>query len=194
MTFCVSIRTVFLIILMCIGLPACVKKENTVANQVENKQRQSLNFMQECKQSPIDNDIDGRFAVVDTNNNKAELKKSTRNTHQVVNGISADEAKWFDIPVPLQAVSQGDCLDDQDDRLFVRYSVFLDRQAIVDFYEREMERLGWQHEMESINDQESLLIFSKPTKICAVSLRSSSDTRRGLAMVITVGPKKMDVS
>src|SRR5665647_3208689 len=105
---CMSIRFIF-IILMCMVLPACVKKNTHT--MLKNKSNDSIDL---CKKTLIDNFIDERFEfcpsehqanhVIPSQSVGAIHKKQTTE----LSSLSICQAKLFDIPIPMQAVFRPD--------------------------------------------------------------------------------------
>jgi hypothetical protein len=89
------------------------------------------------------------------------------------------EAKWLDIPLPIDA-----CYDsqqtgegiDQACCLFV-YKTSLSPTTCLDFYRCEMERLGWQQSaFFSFLPRESMVMYSKPGKMAVLQLTIPAHT------------------
>lgn len=165
---------------MCVALPACVKQTTHTVLVHE-----SDNPIDLCKKTLIDDCIDERFDFCSSS------YSPQNQINPSLSPLSICQAKLFDIPIPMQAVFQADDLGDSADGLSINYSIILDQSAISCFYEREMERLGWQQLIENMSNNELLLVFNKPNKICVVSVRTPKDSRAGLLVVITTGTKKM---
>jgi len=113
-----------------------------------------------------------------------------KTTHIDSSSLSVYQAKLFDIPLPMQAIFKPDEIGDSADGLFMYYSIFLDQSALANFYEREMDRFGWQQLIENNSKKELLLVFNKPNKICVISIRVPEDTRSALFVVVTTATKK----
>jgi hypothetical protein len=104
------------------------------------------------------------------------------------------EAKLSDIPVPLDSKPLMEQTDIQSaDNSMLCYDNEMSPEAIVEFYEREMERCGWQADG-AYKGVEVLLNFSKPTRFCSVSIRPLLDiykkrvSQKGVTIFITTGP------
>ena len=82
------------------------------------------------------------------------------------------EARLMDIPVPLGVEPKPELAGDATvDQLVLGYVTELDMATLVVFYQREMERLGWQ-QLSYVAGVEQLLVFSKPGKLCAINFRT----------------------
>lgn len=112
------------------------------------------------------------------------------------------EATLLDIPFPLGAmpVTQEYAKNSETKgQHFLAYTTLLAESNLIAFYEQEMERLGWQ-KMVVLPDFETMLIFSKPDRICSISLRAASGDEAGTGsetertlVVLSLG-KKTQVS
>lgn len=178
---------------MCMALPACVKK--TTHTVLVNESDNSIDL---CKQTLIDDCIDERFDFSPSSDFHEKHLASSRyvQAHHKkqpteLSSLSISQAKLFDIPIPMQAVFNSEPIGDSMQGLSVDYSIMLDRLAITCFYEREMERLGWQQLIENSSNNEFMLVFDKPNKVCVVSIRMPKDSRASLRVVVTTGAKKM---
>lgn len=80
------------------------------------------------------------------------------------------EARLYDFPILLNAkpIFKNQC--DEEHGTYFSYTVPVDRNDAVTFYEQEMERLGWRL-FSRFDHDEILLNFEKPTKVCSISLR-----------------------
>lgn len=108
--------------------------------------------------------------------------------------IAKQEAKLIDIPIPIGAqVLESACeINDASDHMVLGYTTSLDYNTLIAFYQREMERLGWQ-QLAYVSGSESLLTFIKPGRFCSVFLRQHVDGgwRKSvpkIAFIIFVGP------
>lgn len=82
------------------------------------------------------------------------------------------EAKWFDIPIPLDA--RRSALSELDQggyhvRYILAHAILKD---IYQWYIQEMDAHGWYKTIEYSSSIESLLSFEKPTKRCFIILKS----------------------
>ncbi len=118
---------------------------------------------------------DKELQLFDKNNTLSHKKKKTSRhskstDFQLVSLIDAQEAKLSDIPVPLHAKRIIDAREQSGEDIFLRYGIQMQLGAIKQFYMQEMERLGWQYN-NSFDGVELLLIFKKPHRSCAISIR-----------------------
>ncbi|MEX0940033.1 MAG: hypothetical protein WDZ41_01605 [Candidatus Babeliales bacterium] len=95
------------------------------------------------------------------------------------------EARIYDIPILIDAMPEK--IEEKDSGVFISYKATLSLQDIVHFYEDEMERLGWQL-FASFEQFEQLLIFEKPSKIAAISIRPDKNK---FLVVLSVTPKNI---
>lgn len=107
--------------------------------------------------------------------------------------IRQREAQLIDVAIPINAVSLG-CHEDQlantdKDSLVLAYRVYLKSHDIKSFFMLEMERLGW-NMIARVDNIESLLVFSKPTKVCTISLRKFNSQDASSLIVITYANNK----
>ena len=129
-----------------------------------------------------------------------DLYASTWIDKNVQNGdydVRQQEARLIDIPIPIHADSLGfheqQLTDGNSDSLVLAYRVHLKQPDIRSFFEIEMERLGW-NMIANVQDVESLLVFAKPSKVCAVSLRNNHPKDTNSLVVITCGNNKAGYS
>ncbi len=99
------------------------------------------------------------------------------------------QARLVDIPIAVGAVP---CLDLYDEvssyrGVMLQYKVSSPREDVIRFYTYEMERMGWQCIM-LVHASEDLLIFDKPERLCAISIRSAG---LQVLVVISTGAKDM---
>ncbi len=111
--------------------------------------------------------------------------------------IRQQEARLIDIPIPIHADSLGfheqRLTDGNSNSLVLAYRVHLKQRDIRNFFEIEMERLGW-NMIANVQDVESLQVFVKPTKVCAISLRDYYPKDASSLVVITCGNNKAGYS
>lgn len=84
------------------------------------------------------------------------------------------EAKLIDIPSMIGSVIIDHDSIEHDDTLNYSLASCQEQQAVIDFYLQEMECNGWQR-ISVMQGIESLLLFEKPHKICAISIRPLSN-------------------
>lgn len=117
---------------------------------------------------------------------------NTKQKHQAVTARKAQEvqARLADIPIPLGAEPYGQWQQENNGQMTMRYVCSaIDLDALIFLYEQEMERLGWQQQAIFVG-QESLLMFSKPTRFCTIFVKDFIKSKRnhGLQITIFIGP------
>lgn len=126
---------------------------------------------------------------------KIVRRKSKLKEQEAMHNMHELEAKLADIPILIQSIplfSTGDEEKDDKTREFcLGYYSQSSSEEIVKFYNAEMERLGWQQKG-SFLQTEPLLIFEKPHKICAISIRSEkyNVSTNSVCIFIFLGQKK----
>ena len=84
------------------------------------------------------------------------------------------EARLVDVPIPVVAkIESASC--DASGSIKFTYSSTLSHQELSEFYNNEMERLGWRQESSFVGN-EVLFSFKKPDKSCVVSMRPTKKT------------------
>ena len=101
--------------------------------------------------------------------------------------IREQEAKMVDIPFPLGAVPLENVSVYTQDESVIGYQCSASNEDLREFYTLEMEREGWCNLM-SIASSESMLVFSKPYRLCVISLRESEQSQE-CRVFIFVGKK-----
>ena len=92
-------------------------------------------------------------------------------TKKIMVNIDELQAKYADIPFHFDLIPISDkCVQDEG-TIQLWYETELDYSAAALFYSNEMERLGWQQSVMFDDCDEVLLIFRKPERLCAVSVR-----------------------
>ena len=105
------------------------------------------------------------------------------------------EAKLIDIPIPLSAKPLLDYYTAGSDLPIdlLGYNVSMELEDVLKFYEHEMERLGWQR-LAFCTGFETLLTFSKPDRLCSISIRPQSTkfgkSRNVHDVIISLGKKE----
>ena len=89
--------------------------------------------------------------------------------------IQLHEAKLSDVPIPLNAEPLKECfsISDSNKKIILGYICDGHSTHMVKFYNDQMERLGWES-VASFNGCETLMIFKKPFRTCAISIRMYS--------------------
>ncbi len=94
-----------------------------------------------------------------------------------IDAMNVDYVWSVDVPIPLQAVEKKNYYQAQPNLYSIGYTVALERTDLVDFYRKQMELFGW-HCWWETDGLESLLLFEKPHKQCAISIRQSSSRKK----------------
>ena len=89
--------------------------------------------------------------------------------------VATNQARLSDVALPLKITPIAAGAGSHT----VIYTVKSARASLVDFYVREMERLGWLV-LGRTDTSESLLVFDKTSRVCVVSIRDGSITRNPL--------------
>lgn len=83
------------------------------------------------------------------------------------------EARAVDLAIPLGVTPLEQYIDCTDDGDFcLAYASDMSLVDLADFFQKEMERLGWQKKAQ-YEQYEQLLIYEKPAKVVVISLRPS---------------------
>lgn len=99
---------------------------------------------------------------------------SRRAQERIATAIPLDEARLSDISIPIGVTLQGVPLqEDVRGALVVSYMTGLSHQVVSDFYQQDMERLGWRRVARFVIEDELLMIYEKPHKVAVVSMRPS---------------------
>ncbi|KKP35789.1 MAG: hypothetical protein UR26_C0002G0089 [candidate division TM6 bacterium GW2011_GWF2_32_72] len=117
--------------------------------------------------------------------------KKIKKTNEVIsrNAIWRQyEAKCADVAIPLDSkpLIENFGMDKEEEQTNFAYACSLEKMELLDFYIKEMERLGWSLIKKFDSDLEALLNFEKPSKVCSVSLRDRDKCRE---IFIFVAPK-----
>ena len=91
--------------------------------------------------------------------------------------ITIQEAKFSDIPSPLNAVPLAPYYQAEQGGALFAYSTSLSADELTTFYAHEMERLGWRMAF-TFSGYESMLQFEKPDRVCIVSIRPQHQPSR----------------
>ncbi len=100
--------------------------------------------------------------------------------------ITIQEAKFSDIPSPLNAVPLTPYYQAEEGNALFAYSSVLSVDELMRFYAHEMERLGWRMAF-AFSGYESMLQFEKPGRVCIVSIRPQRQPSH-TEWVIATGP------
>lgn len=91
--------------------------------------------------------------------------------------INYDYIWTIDIPVPIDAVEKRNYCCATSDVYTIGYTAPEKLEELIPFYKQQMELLGWQCGWET-EGLEALLMFEKPHKHCAVSIRPSNSRKK----------------
>jgi hypothetical protein len=91
--------------------------------------------------------------------------------------INFDYVWTVDIPVPIDAIEKRDYCQAKPDVYAVGYTASENQDDLIAFYKQQMELLGW-HCWWDTQGLEALLMFEKPHKHCAVSIRPGSSRKK----------------
>lgn len=90
--------------------------------------------------------------------------------------LSAEEqAKIHDIPFPSQVKPMKLLLS--DNQMVLSYFSRLSINELVDFFTARMDYWGWEL-VSAVEAVESCLLFSKPTKVCTITMRNEEQMTR----------------
>lgn len=94
-----------------------------------------------------------------------------------IDQINFDYVWTIDIPIPIDAVEKRNYCQAKPDVYAAGYTAPENQDELVAFYKQQMELLGW-HCWWDTQGLEALLMFEKPHKHCAVSIRPSSSRKK----------------
>jgi len=96
------------------------------------------------------------------------------------------EAHLVDIPIPVNTCPlEQYFVQTVNGNVCIAYdSNSMQLEEVFAFYQREMERFGWQR-MAQLEGHETVLVYKKPKKICLISLRQIVKRPRAARIVIT---------
>lgn len=83
-----------------------------------------------------------------------------------------NKSKLIDIPFPINVYVYDLGFEQSDKKFILKFKSKLAQFDLIAFYRCEMEYLGWQEDA-AVNGHESILLFSKPSKICMIFFNSS---------------------
>lgn len=102
-----------------------------------------------------------------------------------------NEAKLVDVSVPVGVIAYDMTMQDDSvergSETIAFYETDFSDTMLREFYQMDMERLGWKEVQTFISNEESLLLYETPRKIAAISIRPYATVRRGV--VIFVSPR-----
>ncbi len=109
-----------------------------------------------------------------------------------IDRVQQQEAMLIDIPIPLYderlPVYDPDS-NSGHSTIMLGYKSSLDTNDIVDFYMKQMERLGWNC-IKLFQGFESLLQFESPDRLCSVSVRPHHKRSRGADIIVFIDSKE----
>ena len=125
----------------------------------------------------------------------SHVKQSTTNNkhnRMPIDRVQQQEAMLVDIPIPL--FDERLPVYDPDSNLghstiMLGYKSSLDTNDIVDFYTKQMERLGWNC-IKLFHGVESLLQFESPDRLCTVSVRPHHKRGYGADIIVFIDSKE----
>lgn len=94
--------------------------------------------------------------------------------------IRQKEAKLSDIPIPISSeplIEYFKFKNSSKGEIVLGYSSSMDIDSVVDFYNQEMEFLGWESGS-FFNGIEKLMLFKKPSRLCSISIRDFKNRSR----------------
>ena len=162
-------------------LSGCQKQQQT-----PTPQEQTIVHIQTTydKQAQLHKQFDGTTSYI-RNQQKEVLTEVEAND---ISSIACDQLWTCDIPVPLDATKKRGNSQADDNTHISRYIVYQPIEEIVLFYKQQMELFGWQCWWQT-QTGESLLLFQKPYKECAVSIRPSKGRHKHDIIIMQ---KKLD--
>jgi hypothetical protein len=131
------------------------------------------------------------------------MSASNKDTYDVALHELHKELTLVDIPVPLyqyripmKMISEVDDAEQSD--VVLGYASLLSVADLVMFYQQEMERLGWMLIKHFATEQESVLVFNAPRRICVVTIQPFQDNATLFSKIVLcvglVGRKHQEVS
>jgi hypothetical protein len=159
MNFHYKINYKTLALTACVFFSGCVKKNNlSTASTKFSLPASEFNVFEQQKMN-----------VANAQASETEVTgQSVIKRFQDVAYIHQQEAKLTDIPLPLN-VEPLFCEQSFDAMLFA-YACSMENNEIIAFFQREMERAGWQFHA-VFRTFETMIVFTKPGKTSVISLR-----------------------
>ena len=124
------------------------------------------------------------FMLAGCKNKQVASRKKSQALAKHSHYLEIDEARLVDIPFPLQSKLYG-TIDTQSGNQYITFESQLSSENLMSLYHSEMERLGWSESGVFSPDQELLLIYEKPHKICVISSLDHT-------IKIFLGPKNLE--
>jgi hypothetical protein len=102
--------------------------------------------------------------------------------------VLLDEAKLVDVSLPIGVVAYDLSTPKEEEKQdqVIFYEVDFSLRMLTDFYQLEMERLGWKELALFESADEVMLVHEKPRKICVIYLRTGSLHQQ---VTIFIGPR-----
>ncbi|MEX0849537.1 MAG: hypothetical protein WD055_04875 [Candidatus Dependentiae bacterium] len=122
---------------------------------------------------------------------RSQLYQATTVQHQKeidVDAVEFDEINFdyvwtVDIPIPVDATEKKNYCQAKADVYTVGYSTSQHQDELIAFYKQQMELLGW-HCWWNTESIEGLMLFEKPHKQCAISIRPSNSRKKSDIVVM----------
>ncbi len=152
-----------------------------------------LSFLSGCGKQ-VDKNVDKSHAEIVYRGQEAKigrLSESHTIQHQKeidVEAVELDQINFdyvwtVDIPIPVDATEKRNYYEATPEVYAVGYTTGEKRNELVAFYKQQMELLGW-HCWWDTQGLEALMMFEKPHKQCAVSIRPGSSRRKSDIIVM----------
>lgn len=102
-------------------------------------------------------------------------KKSNMRPQRPAYAQELNEAKLHDVSLPVGVkaydMTQHDEIEKQGAETIAFYETDFSETMLREFYQMDMERLGWKEVETFVSVEESLLLYETPRKIAAISIR-----------------------
>jgi hypothetical protein len=126
----------------------------------------------------------------------AGCKKKTSPFQRPAYAQELNEAKLHDVSLPVGvtaydmtvASEADDMSQEKGSETIAFYETNFSETMLREFYQMDMERLGWREVQTFISADESLLLYETPRKIAAISIRPYHNNR---GVVIFVGQRQV---
>lgn len=135
--------------------------------------------------------LQGCKSFLPTSNIVAQVKNTLQPSEPIEENIYplfTDESKLIDIPFPLNVKLYNLSIEPNDKKFGIRFTSNSPQFDLSNFYRCEMEYLGWQ-EKGILNGYESGLLFSKPSKMCMILIKSVSYKHNKVEVSLFVFPR-----
>lgn len=155
-----------LMLVMLVALGGCQKQGQSKKLSKQKSDAQMMYHQQEESQNSL-------FNASKTMQHNKEI--DAESVEQAI--VDVDYVWTVDVPIPLQAVEKKNYYEASPNLYSVGYATSLEHDALVAFYKQQMELYGW-HNWWETDGLESLLLFEKAHKHCAVSIRPGSSKKK----------------